>query len=298
MEQIDIPQERRYCSKLGFSVLAIMLWSILWQFGLYWLDGWILPFRIPETLYYLLLLVGHYAVSLPIVFCLWRKTPPMPFCRERAGAKRMGRWFVIGCALMWLGSLIGTNINDMVYTLTGRDPVGMVDESFSQMSMTAIVLGACIIGPLCEELVFRGLLAGRLARYGQKPGAFISALLFGLYHANLEQFFYAFALGLLLSYAYYRTGLLRTSVLLHMLFNIDRLGGAHAAAGYHSRAVGARSVTGWAMLVIGIIHARSRQKQQVWLHGPCAPSLKAVLQNAGMFLLIVACFVQTVFNYL
>ena len=49
MEQIDIPQERRYCSKLGFSVLAIMLWSILWQFGLYWLDGWILPFRMPET---------------------------------------------------------------------------------------------------------------------------------------------------------------------------------------------------------------------------------------------------------
>ena len=220
MEQIDIPQERRYCSKLGFSVLAIMLWSILWQFGLYWLDGWILPFRMPETLYYLLLLVGHYAVSLPIVFCIWRKTPPMPFCRERAGAKRMGRWFVIGCALMWLGSLIGTNINDMVYALTGRDPVGMVDESFSQMPMAAIVLGACIIGPLCEELVFRGLLAGRLARYGQKPGAFISALLFGLYHANLEQFFYAFALGLLLSYAYYRTGLLRTSVLLHMLFNI------------------------------------------------------------------------------
>ena len=76
----------------------------------------------------------------------------------------------------------------------------MVDGSFSQMPMAAIVLGACIIGPLCEELVFRGLLAGRLARYGQKPGAFISALLFGLYHANLEQFFYAFALGLLLSY--------------------------------------------------------------------------------------------------
>ena len=69
MEQIDIPQERRYCSKLGFSVLAIMLWSILWQFGLYWLDGWILPFRMPETLYYLLLLVGHYAVSLPCSVC-------------------------------------------------------------------------------------------------------------------------------------------------------------------------------------------------------------------------------------
>lgn len=297
MEQIDIPQERRYCSKLGFSALAIMLWSILWQFGLYWLDGWILPFRMPETLYYLLLLVGHYAVSLPIVFCIWRKTPPMPFCRERAGAKRMGRWFVIGCALMWLGSLIGTNINDMVYALTGRDPVGMVDESFSQMPMAAVVLGACIIGPLCEELVFRGLLAGRLARYGQKPGAFISALLFGLYHANLEQFFYAFALGLLLSYAYYRTGLLRTSVLLHMLFNII----GSVVPMLLPDTIAAQSALGlfWmAMLVIGIILLVRGRKQQVWLHGPCAPSLKAVLQNAGMFLLIVACFVQTVFNYL
>ena len=90
MEQIDIPQERRYCSKMGFSVLAIMLWSILWQFGLYWLDGWILPFRMPETLYYLLLLVGHYAVSLPIVFCIWRKTPPMPFCR--GAGRRKSAW--------------------------------------------------------------------------------------------------------------------------------------------------------------------------------------------------------------
>ena len=89
MEQIDIPQERRYCSKLGFSVLAIMLWSILWQFGLYWLDGWILPFRMPETLYYLLLLVGHYAVSLPIVFCIWRKHRR---CRSAGSGQAQSAW--------------------------------------------------------------------------------------------------------------------------------------------------------------------------------------------------------------
>ena len=91
MEQIDIPQERRYCSKLGFSVLAIMLWSILWQFGLYWLDGWILPFRIPETLYYLLLLVGHYAVSLPIVFCLWRSRRSCR-CRSAGSGQAQSAW--------------------------------------------------------------------------------------------------------------------------------------------------------------------------------------------------------------
>ena len=112
-----------------------------------------------------------------------------------------------------------------------------------------------------------------------------------------SSFFYAFALGLLLSYAYYRTGLLRTSVLLHMLFNII----GSVVPMLLPDTIAAQSALGlfWmAMLVIGIILLVRGRKQQVWLHGPCAPSLKAVLQNAGMFLLIVACFVQTVFNYL
>src|SRR5699024_5291593 len=69
----------------------------------------------------------------------------------------------------------------------------------------------------CEELLFRGLLARRLARYGQRPAALVSALLFALYHANLSQFFYAFALGLLLAYAYFYTGTIKTPILLHML---------------------------------------------------------------------------------
>ena len=208
----------------------------------------------------------------------------------------MGRWFVIGCALMWLGSLIGTNINDMVYALTGRDPVGMVDESFSQMPMAAIVLGACIIGPLCEELVFRGLLAGRLARYGQKPGAFISALLFGLYHANLEQFFYAFLLGLLLAYVYYRTGLLRVSVALHMVLNFF---GAVVSLLLPDCAASDMALGAFWMVsvVLGVILLVRGRKDQIWLHGPCAPDMRAVFGNAGMILVIAGCFVETALTF-
>ena len=86
-------------------------------------------------------------------------------------------------------------------------------------------------------------------------------------------------------------------VLLHMLFNII----GSVVPMLLPDTIAAQSALGlfWmAMLVIGMILLVRGRKQQVWLHGPCAPSLKAVLQNAGMFLLIVACFVQTVFNYL
>ena len=297
MEQIDLRQERKYCSKLGFSLLGILLWSIVWQFGIYLLDGYVLPFYMPESVYYLLILVGHYAVSLPIVFYLWRKTPPLPFCREKAGARRMGRWYIIGCGLMWIGSIIGSNINALAYGLTGREPATLVDDMFSQLPMSIIVLGACLIGPLCEELVFRGLLAGRLARYGQKPAAFISALLFGLYHANMEQFFYAFALGLLLAYAYYRTGLLRTSVVLHMLFNFT----GSVLPMLLPETMWASALLGafWlAMTIIGVTLLVRGRKEQVWLHGPCAPALNSVLGNAGMVCIIIACFIETAVSFM
>ena len=68
--------------------------------------------------------------------------------------------------------------------------------------------------------------------------------------------------------------------------------------GGRSGSVNGLTIFAMVALVIGMILLVRGRKQQVWLHGPCAPSLKAVLQNAGMFLLIVACFVQTVFNYL
>ena len=117
MEQIDIPQERRYCSKLGFSVLAIMLWSILWQFGLYWLDGWILPFRIPETLYYL----RSYAVifALGIVGCT--PFPANVAKRLAGGAKTAGVFRVlevcvlVGLLLVCTAFLVDGSFNPFLY---------------------------------------------------------------------------------------------------------------------------------------------------------------------------------------
>ena len=159
-----------------------------------------------------------------------------------------------------------------------------------------MLVGACLIGPVCEELLFRGLLAGRLARYGEKPAAFVSALLFGLYHANLGQFFYAFALGLLLAYAYFRSGRLRVPVALHMLFNLYGSGVPLLLPD----SLGLLVLYGlsWLVLTIaGVILLARGWKRQAWAHGPCAPSMRAVFGNAGMTLAIVACFVQLALNF-
>ena len=254
------------------------------------------PGVLPDALYYGLILVGGYAVALPVAFRICRDMPPMPFCKEAPRLRVFVRWAVIGFALMWFGSLIGNGVTGLIGSLTGRPPEPLVDEMMNALPLSIELVCVCGPGPLCEELLFRGLLAGRLARYGQAPGAFVSALLFGLYHANLEQFFYAFLLGLLLAYVYYRTGMLRFPVALHMVLNFF---GAVVPSVLPESPLSdmALGVFWLAMVVLGTVFLVRGRKKQSWLHGPCAPDMRAVFGNPGMVLVILACFIETALTF-
>ena len=296
MEDFDLKQERRYCGRLGFAMLFVLLWTLVWQYGLLTLDTFVIPGVLPDALYYGLILVGGYAVALPVAFRICKDMPPMPFCKEAPRLRVFVRWAVIGFALMWFGSLIGNGVTGLIGSLTGRPPAPLVDEMMNALPLSIELVCVCGLGPLCEELLFRGLVAGRLARYGQAPGAFVSALLFALYHANLEQFFYAFLLGLLLAYVYYRTGLLRVSVALHMVLNFF---GAVVSLLLPDCAASDMALGAFWMVsvVLGVILLVRGRKDQIWLHGPCAPDMRAVFGNAGMILVIAGCFVETALTF-
>ena len=32
MEDFDLKQERRYCGRLGFAMLFVLLWTLVWQY--------------------------------------------------------------------------------------------------------------------------------------------------------------------------------------------------------------------------------------------------------------------------
>ena len=296
MEDFDLKQERRYCARHGFAMLFVLLWTLVWQYGLLTLDTFVIPGVLPDALYYGLILVGGYAVALPVAFRIGKDMPPMPFCKEVPRLRVFVRWAVIGFALMWFGSLIGNGVTGLIGSLTGRPPAPLVDEMMNALPLSIELVCVCGLGPLCEELLFRGLLAGRLARYGQAPGAFVSALLFGLYHANLEQFFYAFLLGLLLAYVYYRTGMLRFPVALHMVLNFF---GAVVPSVLPESPLSdmALGVFWLVMVVLGTVFLVRGRKKQTWLHGPCAPDMRAVFGNPGMVLVILACFIETALTF-
>lgn len=93
--------------------------------------------------------------------------------------------------------------------------------TFSYQNPIILILTTVIIGPIAEELTFRGLVQRR-ARVWLKPGTAIvvSSLIFGLAHMNMIQLIYAFGIGLLLGYLYEKSGNLIAPILAHMAANV------------------------------------------------------------------------------
>lgn len=120
--------------------------------------------------------------------------------------------------LEWISliSLPGSDIYLELLEQLMPDPADYYDQF-------AFVLTVGIIGPVCEELIFRGFLLQYMFKNlpGKVHGPVIfTGLLFGLAHANPWQFAYAFPLGVFLGYLMYYTGSVVFPVLFHIATNL------------------------------------------------------------------------------
>lgn len=79
----------------------------------------------------------------------------------------------------------------------------------------------CLLAPVLEEILFRGiLLRGLLRNYAPAVAIGQSALLFGIIHFNPAQSLFAFCFGITLGWLYYRTQSLMLCIALHALNNL------------------------------------------------------------------------------
>ena len=61
----------------------------------------------------------------------------------------------------------------------------------------------------------------RIVKYGEKLAVITSGVMFGLFHGNFEQFFYACFLGMFFAYIYIRTGKIIYTMILHFCVNFS-----------------------------------------------------------------------------
>lgn len=98
------------------------------------------------------------------------------------------------------------------------------EETFKDLMFNPLgLITIAVIGPLSEELLFRGgvltSIHQKYASQGPASAIAFSAVLFALIHLNPAQMPAAFILGLLLGFAYWWTGSLAAPVCIHVFNN-------------------------------------------------------------------------------
>lgn len=79
---------------------------------------------------------------------------------------------------------------------------------------------AVIAAPICEELIFRGIILHSLKKYSPGFAVVFSSLLFALAHMNLYQGIAVMGMGLVMGFLYLKTGSLQASIFIHFINNL------------------------------------------------------------------------------
>ncbi len=91
--------------------------------------------------------------------------------------------------------------------------------NMSPVALWLMVIWTCIIAPITEEYIFRGILMRTLSKYGATFGIVTSALMFGLMHGNLGQTPMTFIIGLVMGYVTAKSGNIRQAIFIHFVNN-------------------------------------------------------------------------------
>ena len=176
---------------------------------------------------YLNIIYAVYAVLGITVFGIWyykgfvKKRPKIKY-KNVFGAKSLiaallmsiGLYFALEAAGIIIGWISPQTIDDYNKLI---EMSGLVDHLF------ILIAYSVFLGPILEELCFRGVVFGILEDSGIRPGLIIliSSLLFGAMHITIPlQMLYAALVALAIGFLRYKYRSVLYTVILHILFNV------------------------------------------------------------------------------
>lgn len=126
---------------------------------------------------------------------------------------------VLGAVVFFLNIFVASFFDIILslfgYHFRGGEPV----TEYPIYMLFVNLIFTAVLPAVCEETAHRGLLLKGQSAYGQKTALIISALLFGLLHMNIEQFFYATIIGLLAGYISIICDSIYPAIIIHFMNN-------------------------------------------------------------------------------
>ena len=230
---VFLPEKREIRSRsnqiglasIGFFVVSAvtpMLFTMLLSIFGYPFNGSAeFSYLTPEL--YFLMIGAVYCLSLFLPFLILIKAAHVPLA-EVLPIHKAKFGVCAGCVFLGVAACMLSNIPANLVAnflreigFSGQSPSYPATDSLAGNILYFIIIA--IVPPLFEEFVFRGVILGRLRRYGDGFAILASSLLFGLFHGNFIQIPFAFFVGLVLGFVVVRTNNLWVAVAIHFINN-------------------------------------------------------------------------------
>ena len=160
-----------------------------------------------------------YTIAFPLTSLLIHQIPGVQMKKHNMKPAQLLGAFAISYALMYLSNLAGQFFTNIIGIIKGSPVDDAIADLVSELNPLTAFFVMVLLAPALEEWIFRKLLVDRTIRYGEGTAIFLSGLMFGLFHGNLNQFVYTFLVGAFWAFIYVKTGRLRYTIYLHMALN-------------------------------------------------------------------------------
>lgn len=127
--------------------------------------------------------------------------------------------FMMSYGILILGNMVGLGVTLGIGFLKGEEVVNPLMAVLDGVNIWISSIYIVLLAPVFEEYLFRKLICDRVVKYGQGTAVVVSGLMFGLFHGNFNQFFYAFFIGSFFAFIYVKTGKIGYTIGLHMIVN-------------------------------------------------------------------------------
>lgn len=164
-------------------------------------------------------MIPLYVIGYPVTFLIMKKEDAKTIEKHKMGAGSLLLAFMMAYGLMIVGNIIGLVLTAVIGYIKGEPVSNALLSIATEGNVWIIAIYTVFLAPVFEEILFRKLICGWVVQYGQRTAILVSGLMFGLFHMNFNQFFYAAFLGGFFAFIYVKTGNLKYTIGLHMAVN-------------------------------------------------------------------------------
>lgn len=172
------------------------------------------------TAQYLAQFIPVYGIAFPVYLLISKNQKADPPEKHKMSVGQFILAFLMALGIAVAGAIIGIIVIGILMALFGINTgTDFMEEGVVSDGALTLTIIASFFAPIVEEMLFRKVLIDRIRKYGNTAAILLSGILFGLFHGNFTQFFFAAMLGMFFAFIYLRTGKIHYTILLHCCIN-------------------------------------------------------------------------------